>query len=110
MHGPALHSILRAIDPVDNFLAVFLAAREGISAHRLRTDAGFNPRLDASLYGRSASTRKPACSRGACVLAIICIPHFGHDGRCVVLGMAVHTPTISRALPPSYGGDISRAN
>ena len=77
MHSPALHSILRAIDAVDNFLAVFLAvflgvflgvflavflgAREGISALRLRTDAGLTPRLDASLDGGSAGTRKPAC-------------------------------------------------
>src|SRR5271168_3871057 len=45
MHGPALHSILRAIDVVDNFLAV----REGISALRPRSDAGLTPRLDASL-------------------------------------------------------------
>jgi hypothetical protein len=73
MHSPALHSILRAIDAVDNFLAVFLGvflgvflavflgAREGISALRLRTDAGLTPRLDASLDGGSAGTRKPAC-------------------------------------------------
>jgi hypothetical protein len=30
-------------------------------------------------------------------------PHFGQDGLCAVLGMAVHPPTISRALPPCYG-------
>jgi hypothetical protein len=37
------------------------------------------------------------------VLAIICIPHVGHDGLCRLLGMAAYTPAIRCALPPSYG-------
>jgi hypothetical protein len=42
------------------------------------------------------------------VLAIICIPHFGHDGLCRLLGMAVHMPAISGALP-QFWGEISAA-
>jgi hypothetical protein len=44
------------------------------------------------------------------VLAIIRIPHFGQDGLCVVLGMAAHTPTISRGLRKVLREDISHVD
>jgi hypothetical protein len=44
------------------------------------------------------------------VLAIIRIPHVGHDGLCRLLGMAAHTPAIRCALAAVLRGEISHAD
>jgi hypothetical protein len=57
MESPALHSILRTIDAVDNFLAV----REGISLSGCEPALALRPGSTRLLMAESASTRKPAC-------------------------------------------------